>query len=218
MSGIEPPEEYVPAFRCLAEFSDEQFHSLTRTAASFRNRPAASEFAARVTDEARLPTAAPDSLFDAILSMVAYAENSGTALTDLIVGVARSASLDLGNEQQSSFEARMHALLQDGPFRVWHKGFELLYEYDQVFLGSRILTDIRPVFGDDVDSGPKFALIVHSLRIDLRKYGTDHREYFAMDSDDLISLRNDIDRALEKEASFNTLFQSDIELQQNVEK
>jgi hypothetical protein len=74
------------------------------------------------------------------------------------------------------------------------KAMGVAADQDHIFLHARILTDIRPVFnnkGDSVDA----AVIVHNLRI---HYGqdSDHRDFYvALDTNDIQSLREALDRA-----------------------
>jgi hypothetical protein len=78
------------------------------------------------------------------------------------------------------------------------------YEYERTFAKARILTDIRPIFGDNVDEPPNAAVVVHTLRI---TYATPHGQeepsafYVALDASDLKQLQEQITRALTKEQS-----------------
>jgi hypothetical protein len=78
------------------------------------------------------------------------------------------------------------------------KAEDVLTDHEHVFVAVRILTDIRPVFPDDVADPPEAAVIVNMLRID---HWTDreHRSiYIALDEEDLARLQEATQRAVTK--------------------
>lgn len=74
-------------------------------------------------------------------------------------------------------------------------------DHQRLFCSSRILTDIRPVFGDDPTKPPRAAAIVHSLRLTCHVGDTHEDIFVALDAEDLRLLRNHCDRAMKKELS-----------------
>jgi hypothetical protein len=82
---------------------------------------------------------------------------------------------------------------------VTAKAIDVLTSHQRIYLGGRIFSDVRPVFGVDVSAGPIAAVIVHTLRISVRD-GQDYTDlYIALDSSDIQALRVVLDRATEKE-------------------
>ena len=81
------------------------------------------------------------------------------------------------------------------------RALNLVTEFDRVYHGARIMTDIRPVFGHDAHTGAKAAAIVATLKIEAHEGGGDVRPYyFALDHTDLVELQGLVDRALVKTA------------------
>lgn len=208
MSAIQTPDDYVPALRGLAQMPEEQFDDLMQVAAGLQSLSAAQQFASRVRAEAAVDPEVSDNLLDAIMSMMTYAEAHDIPLDDLVRRISQSANLDLSDESQLLLETRLRTLAVDGPIRIWHKSTSLSLEYKNVFVDSRIVTDVRPVFGERVDDGMRAALIIHSLRIDSIKDGKHYSEYIAMDGEDLHNLRDTIDRAIEKSSSVRTMLRA----------
>jgi hypothetical protein len=84
------------------------------------------------------------------------------------------------------------------PLFVAHKAQTLVMNSERLMIDSRILTDIRPVFGQcQTDSILGYA-ISQTLKIDYRDSHGNGEFYVALDSSDLRSLKQIIDRALEK--------------------
>ncbi len=85
------------------------------------------------------------------------------------------------------------------------KANEILQEHEHVFRSARILTDIRPVFGEDPKKDPNEAVLVHMLKI-MYTHGDFHKEFFvALDSNDVDVLSHITTRAREKDQSIRSL-------------
>ena len=63
------------------------------------------------------------------------------------------------------------------------------------------MTDARPVFTHAPTEGPAAFMVIHTLALDVHASENDHRWFVALDSNDLRSLRDAIDRAIAKEES-----------------
>jgi hypothetical protein len=77
------------------------------------------------------------------------------------------------------------------------KARELQGEFERTFCEARILTDLRPVFGDDPQAAPSTMVIVHTLKIGYHDAHTaTHKEIFvALDTDDIATLKKNLERA-----------------------
>ena len=79
------------------------------------------------------------------------------------------------------------------------KATTLLTESERLFQDGRIITEIRPVFADNLDDQPSAAIVVHTLRI---KYDDAERSkefHVALTSTDIQRLKKTTERALTKE-------------------
>lgn len=92
-------------------------------------------------------------------------------------------------------------LSTDSGSRVSAKAADILYDQERLFQGARILTDVRPVFADPVDSGVRVAMLLHTLRLEYFDAGSRGVKsfYVAVDRQDLQAIRRLVDRALDKE-------------------
>ncbi|MGB6065476.1 MAG: hypothetical protein WBG50_11750 [Desulfomonilaceae bacterium] len=88
------------------------------------------------------------------------------------------------------------------------KAWGVMADHDRIFIRARALTDIRPVFGPDVEVAPKGAVIVHVLNITYQHSGKQDNFYVAMDSEDVESLIGTLQRALLKTRSLQKVFDS----------
>jgi hypothetical protein len=80
------------------------------------------------------------------------------------------------------------------------KAGPVLTQHERIFAGARIMTDLRPIFHIDVSEKPDAAVIIHMLRIRHRNgFGAQSDDYFALDSNDIVALKELIERAMRKE-------------------
>ena len=82
------------------------------------------------------------------------------------------------------------------------KATELALDRQNILKSTRIITDIRPVFGLKKDDEMESVTVVHNIRIEYANRDSlfeTNRVYFALDSKDLKKLGEDIKRAEKKE-------------------
>ena len=79
------------------------------------------------------------------------------------------------------------------------KAIELQSEYDKIFTDCRVISDIRLIFLDKLDESPKQALVIHNLKVEYQQDEKIKESFFTLDLDDLMKLKEQIERAIEKE-------------------
>jgi len=93
------------------------------------------------------------------------------------------------------FMERIKRLLSIEDLAVAAKGDVLTAEHERTLHGLRILTDARPIFGNDVQKPPDAIAIGHMLKLTFHRGGRLEEEFFALDEDDLRSLKEAVQRA-----------------------
>ena len=78
------------------------------------------------------------------------------------------------------------------------KGLEVLADHEQVYVRSRVLTDIRPIFDEDATAPLLGSLVINTLKLTIRTDGHISGLCVALDIEDLKELRGVIDRAILK--------------------
>ena len=92
-------------------------------------------------------------------------------------------------------------LALDQTFGIVAKGLSIIVDQERTFTDSRILTDFRPVFGEDVETSPSAAVHIHQLRLTYSEDSETASFYVSLDTADLEALKATIDRALKKDVS-----------------
>ncbi len=95
------------------------------------------------------------------------------------------------------FTERLAALLAlDSLNSIALKAKELQAESERTFCDARIITDVRPVFGENIEDSPAM-IIVHTLKIGFHESG--HKDiYVALDAGDIANLKKTLQRAEDK--------------------
>ncbi len=98
----------------------------------------------------------------------------------------------------------------DRTIGVIAKGFGVVSEFERLFESARVVTDLRPVFGEKVTDRPAAFAVVHELRI--KYYSAEgSKEFFvSLDSSNIKNLREAMDRASQKEETLKVLIPEDI--------
>lgn len=100
-------------------------------------------------------------------------------------------------KEWQELQPQLLALLDIEQVRTVVKALNLGYEYANLLDAARIMTDIRPIFGEN-DSRIEGAVISQTLRIYYNSRDGDHSLSLAMDHDDLKHLLQSCQRALAK--------------------
>ena len=198
MPAVTVPDVYVSALVRLHEMAEEQFDALLVATEAIGRPSGVSAYLDLAHETAGIERPEAAILVEAILSMMAYAEDHGHDLDEMIEGVSASEQFGLGDSDSRRLAARIMSLIQHGPIRMLQKGAALALEHDRLFLDAQIVTDVRPVFGDDVEEGMAAAVLTHSLRIDFIQAGRNESFYVSLDPLDLKNMHQVVDRAINK--------------------
>jgi hypothetical protein len=114
-----------------------------------------------------------------------------------------SEELRLPHAERDRFRANLVTLLNADLFFLAAKAYDLKTDDERTFCHARILTDLRPVFGQEVGDGPKAMVVVHLLKLGYHQGSDKHQQFYvSLDGHELQELRKVIDRA---EAKARTL-------------
>lgn len=106
------------------------------------------------------------------------------------------------------FKRALQSILSsDQSLGVTAKASDIRGQHQNVYCRARILTDVRPVFGQNVAQAPSAAVITHTLRLSTHQEGdfsTTRDFYVALDEADLEELKHLVERAIRKEATLKS--------------
>jgi hypothetical protein len=140
-------------------------------------------------------------ILNEIFQMAEAVDGTGIGIDEFAESVAEAAAL--AKSDRFPFGEGDRKILKDRLVKIFEgrkglnitkKAMGVLVDQEHTFYHAKILTDVRPVFnekGDSVDA----AVIVHNLRIHYGKE-SDHKDFYvALDTSDIQSLRDVLNRA-----------------------
>jgi hypothetical protein len=145
-----------------------------------------------------------ERLVPAILSLRGAARLASDARVAEVA--SKSVDLDLDADARERLRELLGALLPLSAFRTTGTAIELLTQNEHNYQSSRVLTDIRPVFPEEVSDRPDGAVIVQTLQLQTWGVGSGTETmHISMDESDLLEIRDVIDRAIAKTGTLKTL-------------
>jgi len=117
------------------------------------------------------------------------------------MNTSKNDSLKLSNGQLEKFKQKLSALLNVNSLSIITKASNLRTDHNNVLKDVSLITDIRPIFGDNVDDSPLGVVLVHTLKIVYEQNDELKNFYVALDDDDLTTFINPLKRAQAKSES-----------------
>lgn len=202
ISGMTVPKKAFGSLRMVASLSDEQFGQMTEFLQSNGSEVVSARALASRLDEgigAPVTSSLARDLVATLFNLSALHFTHEWSLSDIVDVTAAYPGLDLSEDtDQARLRDRLSALLAVPAIAAMAKATSIAYEHPNTFHTARIVTDVRPVFGEDATEDPTGAMITHALRLDY--FGSRGMESFfvSMTNADLTVLSNTVQRALQK--------------------
>ena len=203
--ALQIPEENLPAIGKILKLSDAATEELIDALASTTisaEAPAMSEKIAGLVSS--IPREDLADIVETLYSLYHVREFSEVRparfVRDLVEALLQNPDFGLKKTEDAAIVGkRFHRLLNVKTLNVLSKAIRLQRNVERIYCDAKILSDIRPVFGDDLSEGSINAVITHTLKLAYHE-GADYRDFFiVLDQQDLIDLGEVIDRAQEKE-------------------
>jgi hypothetical protein len=131
-------------------------------------------------------------------------DDNRTSIEGLVEAVVLSFQR-LEEEERSEEEIETLKIYITGLFehmqglKTTFKSFYLMSANERVYRESRICTDVRLLFQDDITDTRRQGLVTHQLKLNVEEDGAQSDYYFSLSGADLIKLKDQVERALEKE-------------------
>lgn len=210
---LEIPKEdtaSIATIKALSVASLEKFISALASAPLISNPK---EMGACISEQIpSIPAARLASVLETIYTLYLIRELSGVDhsrfLEDLIDGIRHSGDLRLTPKDLAKLQSILKRILSIDTLRMIAKAARLQRDGERLYCSSKILSDMRPVFGEDPTIRPIGSVLTHTLKVTYHE-GRDHREFHVvLDSDDLEALGEVVQRARAKDKTLRELLKS----------
>ena len=219
MAVLNIPEEHASGLTKLQSLPKEKASLLREALTSAAEKKDGAEFSPsdlRPIDG--VPEDDIEQIVDAITGLHharAFFETPIDEFVDDVVESLRSApksGFSSGTAAIHAFKERMRDFLEIDQLALAAKSNVLRFEHERILQSLKILTDVRPIFGIDVEKPPEAVAIGHMLKVAYRRGGRLEEEFFALDEDDLRSLKNAVQRAESKANSLRAMLAKQLKI------
>ncbi len=142
-------------------------------------------------------------------SLQAAREGLGTSVEEFVselrAAMEASGKEELQPADWAAFQKAITDALSENALSVSSKAWEVIREHSHVYCSARVLTDLRPIFKNEVEQAPSAFVAVHTLKLVYHQDGKHHDFYVALDRSDIEQLATVLQRALSKEQSLRAL-------------
>lgn len=148
-----------------------------------------------------------ESLSEVVVGLHLLRTSHGSPIEEVVRDVTATvtdAYADLSDEAVSNLQSNLQSIFSISKVRASVKAFDLLDDREKVYIHSRAVTEIRPIFDEDISSNFLGSLVVHTLKISHRTAGARDAIYLSLDTADLHDLQDTLFRAIEKAEAINS--------------
>ena len=210
MPSISVPNPYQPGIIVLLQVPDEQYSqflsALKDAKAALFVRGLVSQVAPKIDG---VKSRDIREIIESLVAMYAVRARLDIPVTEFAKGVSEgiddfeeAEELSFSDADKMRLEQRLSELLAiERPLGITSKANDVLIENEHSFCNARILTDVRPIFQNDLTSEISEAVVIHNLKITYHQ-DRQHKDFFvALDSEDIQTLKAAIERAELKDRS-----------------
>jgi hypothetical protein len=208
------PERYRPGIMAIRALSPEAADELVTALANAPMGPNTASIMQAAGVARSIQRAKLSMIIEALVSLgvVLYESNLdlGTLAHDVVNAMSEMAGGDHAIQQDEALvlERRFQRLLDCRSLMNASKAIGLRTDFPNTFCDAKILTDVRPVFGDDPKQPPSGAIITHTLKIEYHHGGGRPQEFYVgLDAEDVDTLARAVQRARDKSSSLRDLLQ-----------
>lgn len=143
----------------------------------------------------------PADIVEMLLGISILRFGHGQTAEEVAEGVSSSSDLKVEGRIRQRLSARLASLLTAESLVLIAKAIDLRQDQQRVFHTARILTDLRPIFSDDVNSPPVGTVAFHELKLEYYEDGDIRSIFVGLSEEDLNALSRAVERAQSKSAA-----------------
>lgn len=199
------PPRFRVALNRIASLSDADLEALATALTTLPPFPSRSTIRASIASVIAADEEVDnDRVTDALLNLAVQRRRWGA--DELANLIASSSLLTVPEERRESFERLIKTAVDADALLGAARGLDVVFDRENILSEARILTDIRPVFGDEVEPNLRGAAVISTLSIDYYAgAGGPKKVQLAIDERDLRRLNVAIERALKKGSALREL-------------
>jgi len=199
--GVRIPNELISGFETIISLPINDIKKISSFLYTLKTGTGINDFKNKLNSEFVFPN--KSGLSDTLYSLGSILLNFDESIEEISEMLLEAIEKSVEYEYDSSdLKKKLSLLLKNaGNLKSTFKAHELLTENNINYRDSRIFSDIRLLFNNDIYSKKNIrdAIIIHRLKIETNRNGTDENFYVSLDSNDLIKFKELINRAITKD-------------------
>lgn len=215
MSKLTIPDELMSGFKSIEELSDVAFDKLVEVVKGLPNDSSSQSFVNVINGAVDNSDSKIGEVLFSLGSLVADNTSKDDLPEELVESYIDKRKGAVTNDKILLERLRIIFKINDQAV-VMYKINKLISENINTYREGDIITDIRLVFNEPPnpvkENQRRKGIIIHRLKLEYFKSGKYKEEFFSLDRNDLVSLKNVIERALMKEDSIKSDYSSSIDI------
>ena len=215
MTDIHIPKQFLAGFKKLKELPEEDVRRIADAVSKISQGGGPRGFIKALVKDIPIPGILP--IAESIVSTVGLIINRDD-IEALALDFARSYAATIEDETEFSdseeinlFAGKLQMVLAaERNLGKTYKAVQLSQHNPNIFRECRIASDIRLIFDYDLSKKNRSAIVQHQLGIEYFSNGEANDFFIALDRNDLEQLKEQINRALEKEQLIRSDYGTDI--------
>jgi hypothetical protein len=203
LPGLNIPPNVQRGLRKLLSLSDEQTAELMALIdAAARKAFPASASGSDMPTATNVNETDASEILETIIELTQVRVNADVSVEEFVSDIcdflrsADSKEFRVSEEKEvARIASRLRQVLTNEKLTLEAKATVLRYEHEKTLCSLRILTDARPVFGNDPADTPKAAVVFHMLKLAYHEAGSVREVFVSLDEDDLEKLKDAVLRA-----------------------
>ncbi|UOB19374.1 hypothetical protein [Abyssalbus ytuae] len=195
------PENFIPGFKQMLSLPLEDVKKIGDIVMSIPAGTGPEKF--EILLNSKFEQADISSLSTTIYSFGSILLYSEYGIEEISDKLTDSLTEDIEDEiDHSDTKSKLEILLANSTNLIsTFKAIDLISDNDLNYRNSRIFSDIRLLFGEDIEENleGRKAVIIHKLKIESSRNAEPESFYFSLDSNDLVKLKETINRAINKD-------------------
>lgn len=141
----------------------------------------------------------------ALRELTALSRSHPAAPEDVVEALTQDPNLEFEGELRKQFHDRLLEALRWPLLILLNRAVDLTAATEHDYARARIVSDIRPVFGDDPAVRPTEAVVIHNLELSYWQDDRYNALYISLDSEDLRQLQEVVQRAVQKDHTLTSV-------------
>jgi hypothetical protein len=214
MAEIMVPEQVFPGFKIINEFNDSQLGSLVDYLNSLDIGKLYGDIAKDLSNLLKIDG---DDLLRALLSFTGLSSGENADVAVLSKNLAESykefSRVGINTKETNKLKANLLQILSNfEKIRLIDKVREYKVENSNNFRDFKLLTDIRFMQVDEASKSENYGIILHKFYIEYQNFIPRNELHLHVGIEDLIELKAEIEKAIERDKMLRESFAGDIRL------